>query len=467
MDKEVFRALSTGLGLAGQLVGKSVNEVTKAVKGTEDPVTIYDTGLYHMSAAPSTPLAPRARWTETQASSRLSVNMLKNLTMSGGEKEFLSGLGSMLQGRPGQAIESLREACKRSESKIQVTDAYFVLGALLLHEGQAEEASRHFNTALMAQQGLGRGLKRFCPTFHINLALTDYSAFVLGPDLIGLTVALALSQFHRSPEEALRTLDQLLELVPGEPTGLFFASLLRFRLGLDREVFAALQKTLPDSNLHLACLLLLGLSCARLGDPVTARELFKKAVQRQDLDGTLNNDLRVALAISSRLAGDARAAENEVQGVMTRSPGYVSFENRWGLEVVPTEAEPESAAEPEPVPSPAPPKLKVADPDPPKDPVKVIDETGSASRLVCADKQLEVALSTAPFVIGREADVSLVGDTAASRQHARVTYADGDYWVEDLGSTNGTWVNRHRIRRTVELHRGDIIEIGEHRFEVR
>lgn len=465
MDKEVFKALSTGLGLAGQLVGKSVNEGIKAVKGTEDPVTFLDTGLYHMASAPGTPLAPRARWMETQASSRLNVNLLKNLTMSGGEKEFIHGLGYMLQGRLTQAIESLREAARRSESKIQVTDAYFVLGALLLHEGQAEEASRHFNTALMAQQGLGRGLKRFCPSFHINLALTDYSAFVLGPDLIGLTVALALSQFHRSPEESLRTLDQLLELVPGEPTGTFFLSLLRFRLGQDREVFQALQKTLPDSNLHLACLLLLGLACARLGDPATARELFKKAAQRQDLEATLNHDLRWGLAISSRLAGEAREAEAEVQSLLTRSPQYIPFESRWGLEVLPSAPQPEPVpAEPEP---PPPPKLKVVTPDPPKEPIKLIDESGGVSRLVCPEKQLEVALSTAPFVIGREADVSLVGDTAASRQHARITHADGDYWVEDLGSTNGTWVNRHRIRRTVELHRGDIIEIGEHRFEVR
>ncbi|MFN8609992.1 MAG: FHA domain-containing protein [Vulcanimicrobiota bacterium] len=465
MEREVFKALTGGLGLAGKLVGRSVDEVAKVVKGAEDHTQVVETGLYCLCQPPATPLAPRASWSEAQTSSRLNVNLLKGLTMSAGEKEFIEGLRLMLQGRLSGAIESLRDAARRSESKIQVTDAYFVLGALLLHEGHAEEASRHFHTALMAQQGLGRGLKRWCPSFHLSLALTNYSSFCLGPDLIGLTVALALSQFHRSPEEALHTLDQLLELVPGEPTGLFFAGLLRYRLGLDREVFALLQKLLPDSNVHLAGLLLLGLSCARLGDPATARDLFKKALQRQDLDATLSNDLRVGLANAISLAGSPREAENELNSLRLKFPTYVSFEARWGLQT----PEPEAVVEaPEPVdPEPVPARRPAADLDRPSSPVSVIDESGAATRLVCQGKELEVALSRAPFVIGREADVSLEGDTAASRQHARITRADGDFWVEDLGSTNGTWVNRHRIRRMVELHRGDIIEIGEHRFEVR
>lgn len=463
MDRDVFRALTGGLGLAGKLVGRSVDEVARVVKGPEDHTQVVETGLYYLCQPAAAPLAPRASWSETQASSRLNVNLLKGLTMSAGEKEFIEGLRLMLQGRLSGAVDSLRDAAKRSESKIQVTDAYFVLGALLLHEGQAEEASRHFHTALMAQQGLGRGLKRWCPSFHLNLALTNYSSFGLGPDLIGLTVALALAQFHRSPEESLHTLDQLLELVPGEPTGLFFAGLLRYRLGLDREVFSLLQRLLPDSNVHLAGLLLLGLSCARLGDPATARDLFKKALQRQDLDATLNNDLRVGLANAISLAGSPREAEVELASLRLKSPNYVSFEARWGLQT----PEPEPVVEaPEPVVE-TPTRRPAEDLERPTGPVSVIDEAGSATRLVCQGKELEVLLSRAPFVIGREADVSLEGDTAASRHHARITRADGDYWVEDLGSTNGTWVNRHRIRRMVELHRGDVIEVGEHRFEVR
>jgi len=468
VEKEVFKALTGGLGLAGKLVGRSVDEVAKVVKGGDDQASLHSTGLYHVPNLPSTPMAPRVVWNEAQATSRLNYNLLKGLTMKAGEREFVQGLGHMLVGRTAPALDALRESARRSESKIQVTDAYFVLGSLLLQEGQAEEAARHFKTALMAQQGLGRGLKHWCPSFHIGLALTDYSRFSLGPDLIGLTVALALSQFHRDPVESVHTLDQLLELVPGEPTALFFVNLLRFRLGLDREVFDSLQKTLPDSTLHLACLLLLGLSCARLGDPVTARELLKKALQRQDFDATLALDLRAGMAVGSYLAGDLKEARAEWESIQGQAPSYVSFETRWGLPLS-SSPEVEGPAEVEPPAAPVAekPPLKVVTPDPPKEPVKLIDESGSASRLVCAEKQLEIPLNRAPFIIGREGDVALEGDTAASRQHARISFLDGDYWVEDLNSTNGTWVNRHRIRRTVELHRGDVIEVGEHRFEVR
>jgi tetratricopeptide (TPR) repeat protein len=462
MEKEVFKALTGGLGLAGKLVGRSVDEVAKVVKGGEDPPPLWETGLYHLPVMGSFAFRPRACWHETQSSSRLNVNLLKGLTMSSGEREFIQGLGLMLQGRLPAALDALREAARRSESKIQVTDTYFVLGALLLGEGQGEEASRHFKTALMAQQGLGRGLRRWCPTFHIALALTPYSGFILAPDLIGLTIALALSHFHNDPQEAIHTLEQLLELVPGEPSATFVANLLRFRLGQDREVFQGLARLLPDSNLSLAGLLLLGLSCARLGDTSTARELFKKALQRHDLDQILHHDLRVGLAHVARLSGLTHEADQELQTVLRQSPGYISFEERWGLPLTPKAEEP--ANKPEPtveLPSVEP------EPAPPSGPVHLIDTSAGASRLICSEKNIEVELSRAPFTLGREADVSLPEDDAASRQHAHVSFADGDYWIEDLGSTNGTYVNRHRIRRRVELHRGDIVEIGKHRFEVR
>lgn len=467
MEKEVLKALTGSLGLAGKLVGRSVDEVAKAVKKSDDPVDLWETGLYHLASPAGSPLAPRARWQEVQSASRLNASMLKKLTMSAGEKEFVEGLKFMVSGRIPQALESLRDAARRSESKVQVTDAYFVLGSLLLSEGQSEEASRHFHTALMAQQGLGRGLKRWCPSFHLALPLTDFSGFALGPDLIGLTIALSLSQFHRDPGEAVHTLEQLLELVPGEPTATFFIAIFRFKLGLDRDVFLGLQKLLPDSNLHLACLLLLGLACARLGDTSTARELFKKALQQQELDQQLQNDLRVALAHVARMAGSAQEADQELQTVLRKTPQYCSFETRWGLqltpapavveEVKPAEPPPPAAVAPSPAPTPAAPPT----------PITLADAGGSATRLVCTEKGLEIELKRAPFTLGREADVSLANDGAASRQHAHVSYADGDYWIEDLGSTNGTFVNRHRIRRRVELHRGDIVEIGEHRFEVR
>ena len=61
---------------------------------------------------------------------------------------------------------------------------------------------------------------------------------------------------------------------------------------------------------------------------------------------------------------------------------------------------------------------------------------------------------------GKEAQVRL-DDTGASRAHARVFEMGGRYFAEDLGSTNGTFVDGERIER-VELHSGDRIHIGPH-----
>lgn len=53
-----------------------------------------------------------------------------------------------------------------------------------------------------------------------------------------------------------------------------------------------------------------------------------------------------------------------------------------------------------------------------------------------------------------------------SRQHARVEVRDGRCLIEDLGSTNGTFVNGTRIVRTTDLHHGDLLILGQERFYV-
>ena len=61
----------------------------------------------------------------------------------------------------------------------------------------------------------------------------------------------------------------------------------------------------------------------------------------------------------------------------------------------------------------------------------------------------EIPLSTGTsMVIGRSPPADLpIRDPSLSRSHARVTFERGEVWVEDLGSTNGTWVDGERIRR--------------------
>jgi hypothetical protein len=69
--------------------------------------------------------------------------------------------------------------------------------------------------------------------------------------------------------------------------------------------------------------------------------------------------------------------------------------------------------------------------------------------------------------IGRDSDNQMmVDDTTVSGRHAAVFYRDGRWWLEDLGSTNGTWVNGQPIQSTEPVSSGDLIQIGRVSFRL-
>jgi hypothetical protein len=71
------------------------------------------------------------------------------------------------------------------------------------------------------------------------------------------------------------------------------------------------------------------------------------------------------------------------------------------------------------------------------------------------------------IVVGRgvECDLAL-NDVHLSTRHARFAQDSGELTLEDLGSTNGTYVNQEPIRGRVKLERGDIVQVGGVLFEV-
>ncbi|MGD1011459.1 MAG: FHA domain-containing protein [Acidimicrobiales bacterium] len=62
--------------------------------------------------------------------------------------------------------------------------------------------------------------------------------------------------------------------------------------------------------------------------------------------------------------------------------------------------------------------------------------------------------------------VPLDDDTFASTVHARVFRRSGELWIEDLGSTNGTWLNDERLEEPSRLRRGDRVKVGSTILEV-
>jgi pSer/pThr/pTyr-binding forkhead associated (FHA) protein len=72
-------------------------------------------------------------------------------------------------------------------------------------------------------------------------------------------------------------------------------------------------------------------------------------------------------------------------------------------------------------------------------------------------------LNSAPLTLGRGAqnDVSLARDEFASATHARVEPRRDGVWVQDRGSTNGTFLNGARLERPRRLSPGDVVRVGE------
>ena len=72
------------------------------------------------------------------------------------------------------------------------------------------------------------------------------------------------------------------------------------------------------------------------------------------------------------------------------------------------------------------------------------------------------------LMIGRDQKCHVVlDDTYVSQVHARVFAKDNVYLVEDLGSTNGTYLNRRKVTQPTEVHRGDRLKIGMTVLELR
>ena len=80
-----------------------------------------------------------------------------------------------------------------------------------------------------------------------------------------------------------------------------------------------------------------------------------------------------------------------------------------------------------------------------------------------AGRRIEVE---GPQTIGREEADITIEDPEISRHHAEVRVSGDDLEVEDLGSTNGTFVNGNRISSATTLSPGDTVRVGQTEFQV-
>jgi len=79
---------------------------------------------------------------------------------------------------------------------------------------------------------------------------------------------------------------------------------------------------------------------------------------------------------------------------------------------------------------------------------------------VQGSEQKNIVLNRTPFTVGRKVDKDLViADPRVSRDHAQIMQEGQEFFLEDLGSKHGTFVNGERVQRQ-KLERGDRLEFG-------
>lgn len=135
--------------------------------------------------------------------------------------------------------------------------------------------------------------------------------------------------------------------------------------------------------------------------------------------------------------------------------------------IQPREARPATSSRPAKAPRPAKP------PKPPKaaKPPKPAKHAKAGPALVVTEgplAQTVIPLGTAQITLGRAPDSTLViDDDYASSRHARLYPGDDGWIVEDLGSTNGTWIDRTRITSPTVLPPGVPLRIGRTTLQLK
>ena len=84
------------------------------------------------------------------------------------------------------------------------------------------------------------------------------------------------------------------------------------------------------------------------------------------------------------------------------------------------------------------------------------------------DQTIQKRFAENEILIGRDKNCDLpLTDDAISAHHARMTYHHGQWWLEDLNSSNGTFLNREKLNTPAVITTGDEFKCGDTVFRVR
>lgn len=154
-----------------------------------------------------------------------------------------------------------------------------------------------------------------------------------------------------------------------------------------------------------------------------------------------------------------------------RPPPSEPAPSREPAAIEPTVEAPVSASEPDkqvprPAPEPASTFPHVSDEDA-AIPSAAADRSGEGLVLTLATPAATFTIAKAGATLGRGQENTVrLDDLSVSRRHARIAYRQGGYWLSDLGSMGGTWIDGTRLNAPHRVAAGQVIDIGLCRLTV-
>lgn len=473
MDKNILDTINKGVNIASKMVSKGVGEVSKTIKPSSEAAKIVlSTGLFFRRE--ENPIfgrfIPKMDFFEPQTRNKMDIGLLKNITLPQAEKAFILANQYLLLGKIKESIEKFVESTVKDP---QLTDGYYMLGCLYLTKGDYRSSLENFKKAILLQQTLNKTIKRYLPSFKMTLNVTKNSCFTFFADLTGVNILLSLTARALGLfRDSVEILEQMLGVMPSHQVMLFFVACLYFESGAYDRVVEKLKDTVPDGNMGYLNLLILGRALLFLYDTETAREIFRKGLNKEEMDPEIYADYRFSISLCESGGYSAQNREK----VLESMPDYRDILERLGikpsvtkndqlLQQLSTQRNNESSSqkiEQENIQTNIQPGKNIQQ-------EKVLNEkpytVSSTPRLVSDDGKINITLESQYYTIGREnGEVIIDWDASASKSHARISKESNCYFIEDLGSTNGTWVNQFKISKKVLLNKGDQIYIGKTNF---
>jgi len=466
--KDYVDTLKTGIDFVGKMAAKGMDTISKTIRRDDsEEEDLRTSGLFyqrHIQPAFGD-FIPRMEYFESITRNRLMGSFVKKLIRSAADRSFVNACFAIIFGDLEMALESLSEAIA---SEPQYTDCYFLQGAIFLTQRKFLKAEEAFSKCRLLPKGLGEKTRKFIPSLRLSLCITDNISFGFFPDMLGLNLLMAISQRNGNKlATGIATLEQVISVMPDNPELKFFLSAFFYEACWDDKIIDLLKDFAPENNIQILTVQFLIQAFVEKKNYSLAEGILQKALEGEDIDPKIYSDLKMLMGNLAKKAGRNAEGSAYIKKVKQAQPDYQDLNERLGIsrrstpiskhDIIPA-LSPQELLPDVPLGS----MTVLASPD--MLPMELQGVEPGQIILKSRDGNVDMPLPDS-LTIGRETgDLVLRWDSSASRTHARIFVDKGQIWVEDIGSSNGTWLNQHRITEKRAFNKGDNLLIGKTEF---